>query len=315
MTFSPGLIGAGQRSNRVETLKSEIARIRQTAGGMILFASIAFLCVINILAILGPGLGWGIGIVLIVCVFVFLRAKIRSQRYQTEMGIFLVLFLCLVLWGWFGYEWVESWWMPPCHLGFWIETILVVFHLVVIWSLGWGAWGFWGELVDPNGPTAPRKATARETLIKPWDQETYGGRYLEEAPEPVAPARETIAVEVHDGSPESPDISYVKDLPALPSFRQFCAHVVQGHCTFAEANARKYNVPLDDVKTDQGVTLMMGFRTFRDFALDPARKWIKWKNPEVHARGVILSDKFLKILAAIGGVTVSTQATPQEQGD
>lgn len=307
-----GLGQPGQRVSRYESLREELKRILNTTGGMLLFSIVILLSVINILAILGPWFGWGIGVCAIVCAFVFLRAwmhRTAELDIWFEIGFVVLLVLILALWGMRGYEWVESWWLPPCHLGFWWELILVCFHLAAIYILAFGTWGFWAELVDPNGPTAPRAATHRETLIKPWDTETYGGRYFEDPEEgPSLPAIETIALDVtEDGETGRKNHTFVPSLPAHAAFRQFCKHVVQGHVTFTEENARAYDVALDDVKDQGGNVLMWGMRTFRAFALHPSRKWIVWKNPRVHARGLILSDKFIKILAAIAGISLPAQ--------
>ena len=310
-TFPPagGLGQPGQRETRFTSLKEEISRIRQTTGGMLLFGSVILLSLVNILAILGPWFGWGIGICVIVYSFVFLRAWIARRSMltmSTELGIVVLVLIVLACWGLVGPGWVASWWLPPCHLGFWAELILVAFHLLVIAALTQGTWAFWAEQVDPNGPTPPRAATHRETLIKPWDPETYGGRYLDEEDDgPALLSSPTFSIDITEQGPSGrTNHTIINDLPELPSFRQFCAHVAQGHITFTEANARDYNVPLDAVVDGQGRQMMMGLRDLRDFALDPARGWITWKNPNEHARGVILSDKFLKILAAIGNVSL-----------
>jgi len=102
-------------------------------------------------------------------------------RQVINMGVTVCV---LVAWGVLGVGWVQENWIPvTLRWPVWIETIIEILSWIgKAWILT-AMWRLWWEIVDPNGPTAPRAAVVRDKGIPPWDRETFGGT-REQEPEP-----------------------------------------------------------------------------------------------------------------------------------
>jgi len=221
---------AGQRQIIHSDAREEIGRVLQTVGWMMAFGcAIVGLLFVDAL-VWGPLLGVALGAVGLV--WVFYRKVLPWAYWQgvrgahwTTLGALLV---ALVAWGMAGYEVLSQAW-PPWRLGWplWALVSWEALSLVIKGALVWGVWGMWCELVDPNGPTAPREAVARDKVILPWDKETRGGQVVEPAErggERVVYLPTILVERTGNGRKRSQDRALLRAPAARPEgLYQFCA--------------------------------------------------------------------------------------------
>jgi hypothetical protein len=308
--FGPGFGSPGQRDIRYSRWADEKKRILDTIKWMIVFALGILVSLFADAVILGPWIGWMV-ILIVVCVPLIMYAvypllKASRSPYAT-LAIGLPFAGILVAWALIGYPWVESLWPPfykdvQAFLPIWASCLILIALLFLKVVFSWGIWGMFSELVDPNGPTAPRQATARETTIYPWHPDTYGGKVVPEIESPIALPQPVSRVQV-----TSADGRHMQEvlIPNTPQWKSFAAVVVAKHDAnippdklgFTEYEARRHGIKLVPKLDSNGVVLFPGFRTVRDHFI--TLSWAHWKNTDAHNQGIILHEQAIAALRAI----------------
>lgn len=188
MNSRRGMFGQpGQR----EYVEGGTGRILTTVKWTSLWSlGVLFLLFVDAL-ILGPWVGWVVGL-LVMCRMsrpVYLWTRSINNRYA-YLVVSSVMVAILLVYAIVGYPALAKEW-PPYRLPIplWADLCLLAISLALKVALGWGIWGMWAELIDPGGPTAPRVAVPRDTLILPWGKhkETYGGARLPPVDRPALP--------------------------------------------------------------------------------------------------------------------------------
>lgn len=297
----------GQREFRQSKWKDERQRILDCVMWMCLFALGILVLLFADSLILGPWVGWTVALLFVSWLLVHYIVG-PTFKNNPAPGPRLVIGLSftalLVCWAWFGYPWVKSLW-PPFYISVqkflpvWVSTLSLNASLFVKIALAWGVWAMFTEMVDPNGPTSPRSATAREKTIYPWDKDTFGGRVT---PEPVPPA--VLPQPVTRVQVTTADGRHMQEtlMPSSSKWKAFSAFVVANHDNkqppdklgFTEFEARRRGVKLNAKMDENGTVLVPSFKTVREHFL--ALNWAHWKNPQAHNQGVLLHEQAIAAL-------------------
>jgi len=327
-----GTIGSpGQRDIRYSKWADEFKRIKDCILWMLIFALGILACLFWDSLALGPWIGWMI-ILIVVCIPLImyvigpmLKEARKKGRPAATLAIGLPLTGLLVAWALIGYPWIVSLW-PPFYrdiqeLPVWVLALTLIASLAIKIALGWGIWAMFSELVDPNGPTAPRQATPRETTIYPWQEDTFGGKFIPEFEQPInlPPSISRVHVTSEDGR-HTQEVR----VPKTDNWRRLAAFVIANHNAgvasdklgFTEYRARVEKISLNPVVDDDGIILFPGFRTIRDHFLSLG--WAHWKNPDAHNQGVVLHEEAIAALRAVANGQVQPRRetpVPQSAGN
>lgn len=280
----------GGRDIRKVTLKDELTRIL-CCGGLLIFSGSAFtLSLYWDMSNLGPLLGIGIGALL----FAY-GARWFQIRYPKRTAYILaVLLIFLVAWGFLGWEFLLTFWPMRMHLPYVWVLFTTLISLIAKFAFGHMFWASWSEMVDPNGPTAPRMATPRDKTISPFSRETFGGKQLPDEVLLSHPVSRTVKVEISSNNGRTKE--YFVGIPDTLAWKSFARSVVGKPSNFTESEAKAHKVKLDDTLDGQGEIIQFGMRTIRSRLI--ARGFARWKNPQVHERGLIMLKKGLAVLRA-----------------
>jgi hypothetical protein len=277
-------------------MREEIQRVLFIAGAQCFFGATILLLVYFDIVLIGPILGV---IIISLTAYPLILLIKRMDNWLTQLGAYILLAVLVALWAQFGYQICSSFWPSPILINLHIFARILTLTL----SLGikaifiWCLYILWIELTDPNWPS-PRQAVLRDGPFVPgFTHETYGGQLLPETSTfPSLPTR-TITVQLNkdDNGKHTESVAHIPDQDNWREFAWAVAHHGKG---FTEATARAYNVPLTDIRDGAGQLITIGMRTLREQFL--RRGWLEWKNPEVHERGVRVTEKGQAVLEAIG---------------
>jgi len=275
---SPGLGQPGQRVVKYEGEGSDLWQVLRTVKwGVVLSVSLLLLFILDTV-ILGPMGGFYVGLLAILFAFAVLQktAIVRKQPYRQQIVNFVVFIGALVMWATWGIEWLEENWIPyVVYWPVWIEApIEVVSWLLKIWLLT-GCWRLWWEIVDPNGPTAPRAAVVRDKSIAPWDRETFGQVQVRQEP----PADRVPLVDVRVSYPNGRQKIAPEAIPYTVAWWEYVGLVLRRKASFSEADAKKYC----SIGTNE-------FRQVRDAFMDAERDWAFWIDERHHQQGIGFTD-------------------------
>ena len=181
-----GIGGPGQRVVTYDSAREQIRRVLLTVMWMCVFAVVIVgLTVVDGL-LWGPWVGVVLGWAALLGVWYWKvlpwaaregKREWSGSGHMGEVGAghwaaLGALLAALVAWGFGGYEVLDAVWPPwRIPLPLWAKLPIEAVTLSVRAAAVWGIWGMWVELVDPFGPTAPRAAVDRQTVIRPWDKE------------------------------------------------------------------------------------------------------------------------------------------------
>lgn len=278
MTSRRGMFGQpGQR----EYVEGGTGRILTTVKWMSLWGlGILFLLFVDAL-ILGPWAGWLIGLLIILYMSKPICLWMIAQGFYARLVACSIMVSILLFYAIVGYPAFEREWPPyhPLPIPLWMDIGILAISLVLKAFLGWGIWGMWAELIDPGGPTAPRVAVPRDTLILPWGKykETYGGARLppRNGEQTVLPPlyRRIQLVLVDEGN-HVMEFADIEDSPRTIKL----AKAIRAGDSFSERTAGECGFSRGEWKKE-----------IRDPFLN--RGWADWEDEEHHEQGVRLTTQ------------------------
>jgi hypothetical protein len=311
-----GFGSPGERITRRDTAQESFTRISQSIWFCTKFSII--LALIILLDMLVIGWAWGSmlgGEAIILILLNIALGHVRKSRDYAKQALVMGIFVFLIaLWPFVADRWVPTWWplatLPhkPYPTDPWVRraswwvvaSIANIFRIIPGWAkvlyyipstiakgvLGFGVWAAWVEMVDPGGPTAPRKAMSQEGVWYPWYRSSYNTVRLQpDIPQPVA---HVVSVQYVDK--DAGRMRWNEDIPYEREWIEYCAAMGRGD-PFSEPEAAKY-----------GIT-GAAFTKVRDLLMEEGKlnpPWVLWKDEKNHRQGLEVTEEGRQVFEGIG---------------
>jgi len=313
-----GIGTPGERITRRDTVQETFVRIRQSIAHTILYSALFSLTILLDMLIIGWEWGGLLGgEAIIILAFAIAMGEARKSRdfwHQVVVaGVFLIL---MSLWPFVGERWLPTWWplaqsLPPrvpynpwyvnariwvlggikhvlSTIPLWLKVLYYIPSTVAKFILGFGAWAAFVEMIDPSGPTSPRKAIVHAGVLYPWERWIASSRPTQPAP----PERTIRRVQVNYVDEANGQLRWNEDIPDDPRWIAYCKALGQG-APFSEPEAAKHGITGSQYQKVKAVLIEPGH-------LDPP--WVVWRDEENHLQGLAVTEVGRQVFAEVGEI-------------
>lgn len=309
-----GFGSPGERITRRDTVQETFVRISQSVWFCIKYSIILTLIIPIDMLVIGWLWGGALGgeaLIILSMAISMIHAR-RAKSYPWKLAIMVVFVIIASLWPIIAEKWLPTWWplaYPP-HKPYphnpwsdwaswwildklyrffstipgWIRVLYFLPSTIAKAILGWSVWASWVEMIDPSGPSAPRKAMDWEGVWYPW----YGRWYEDETVDPQVIAKQ-VRVEYVD-----PHKGFVwnDDIPYEAKWIDYCRALGNGD-PFSEPEANKY-----------GIT-GAAYTKVRDLLMEEGKlspPWVVWRDEKSHNQGLEVTEQGRQAFAGVGRV-------------
>ena len=310
-----GFGSPGERITRRDTVQESFVRISQSVWYCFLYSTLlVFIIFLDMLII---GWGWGGllgGEALIILAFSVAMGEARkTPDFWRQAAVAIVFVIIASTWPFVGESWLPTWWplagtIPPAYpYDPWYDHVIAwilrgaqhILSIIPFWAmvlyyipstigkiiLGFAIWASWVEMIDPSGPTSPRKAIQHEGVWYPWFKCSRSVIRTQEDPQVTIRRVQVNYVDESNGK-----LRWNEDIPDDPRWTAYCATLGQG-APFSEPEAFKFHIT--------GAQ----YRKVRDALMEEEKlvpPWVVWKDEANHLQGLVVTEEGRQVFESIG---------------
>ena len=308
---------AGERVTRRDTVQESFIRISQSIWYCALYSTLLVLLVFLDMLIIGWIWGGLLGgEALIILIFTIAMGQARKAHDFWKQAVVAGVFLIIAsLWPFVGESWLPTWWplagiIPPAYpynpwyeraftwalrgiqhalsiIPLWVMALYYIPSTVIKILLGFGTWAAWVEMIDPSGPSSPRKAIQHEGVWYPWFRCSRSTIRTQEEPQVMLRRVQVNYVDESNGK-----LRWNEDIPDDPRWTAYCAALGKG-ASFSEPEATKFHIT--------GAQ----WRKVRDALMEEGKlvpPWVEWKDESNHLQGLVVTEEGRQVFESVGGM-------------
>ena len=306
---------AGERITRRDTVQESFVRIRQSIWHCFLYSTLFSLTILIDMLIIGwiwGGLLGGEALIILVFCIAMGQAR-KSHDYWKQVVVAAAFLIIASLWPLVGESWLPSWWplaqsIPhsvPYNSWYvnaqlwilrsikhtlditplWLKFLYYIPSTVAKILLGFGTWAAWVEMIDPSGPTSPRKAIQHEGVWYPWFRCSRSTIRVQDDPQVTIRRVQVNYVDESNGK-----LRWNEDIPDDPRWVAYCAALGQG-APFSEPGATNFHIT--------GAQ----WRKVRDALMEEGKlvpPWVVWKDEANHLQGLVVTEEGRQVFESVG---------------